>query len=72
MGWWWRPRIVARPYDSDDYRYSQSVEQRIVAEMGEIVYGPYTGTYFSSTGETDIEHIVARSEAHDSGLLRGR
>ena len=56
------------PYDSDDYRYSQSVEQRIVAEMGGIIYGPYTGTYFSSTRETDIEHIVARSEAHDSGL----
>ena len=56
------------PYDSDDYRYSQTVEQRIVAEMGGIIYGPYTGIYFSSTRETDIEHIVARSEAHDSGL----
>ena len=32
------------------------------------VYGPYTGTCFSSTRETDIEHIVAASEAHDSGL----
>ena len=32
------------------------------------VYGPYTGTCFSSTSETDIEHIVAASEAHDSGL----
>ena len=56
------------PYDSDDYPYSQSVEERIVSEMGGIIYGPYTGTYFSSTRETDIEHIVARSEAHDSGL----
>ena len=36
--------------------------------MGGIVYGPYTGTWFDSTSETDIEHIVARSEAHDSGL----
>lgn len=33
-----------------------------------MVYGPYTGTCFTSTGETDIEHIVAVSEAHDSGL----
>ena len=56
------------PYDFDDYPYSQSVEERIVAEIGGIIYGPYTGTYFSSTRETDIEHIVARSEAHDSGL----
>ena len=55
-------------YDSDDYSYPRSVEQRIVASMGGIVYGPYTGTWFTSTSETDIEHIVARSEAHDSGL----
>ena len=32
------------------------------------VYGPYTGRCFASTGETDIEHMVATSEAHDSGL----
>ena len=32
------------------------------------VYGPYTGRWFDSATETDIEHIVARSEAHDSGL----
>ena len=32
------------------------------------VYSPYTCETFDSTGETDIEHIVARSEAHDSGL----
>ena len=69
----WRGIVVApehrcAPYDSDDYRYSQSVEQCIVAGMGGIIYGPYTGAWFASTSETDIEHIVARSEAHDSGL----
>ena len=68
----WRGITVAAehrcsPYDSDDYRYQQSVEPRIVAELGGI-YGPYTGTWFESIRETDIEHIVARSEAHDSGL----
>ena len=36
-------------------------------ELG-AVYGPYTGTCFESTRQTDIEHIVAASEAHDSGL----
>ena len=36
-------------------------------ELG-AVYGPYTGSCFASTAETDIEHIVAASEAHDSGL----
>ena len=55
------------PYDRGDYPYSQSVEQRIVASLG-AVYGPYSGACFAHTGETDIEHIVATSEAHDSGL----
>ena len=69
----WRGLVVSpedrcSPYDADDYPYSQSVEQRIVAAMGGIIYGPYTGTWFGSTSETDIEHMVARSEAHDSGL----
>ena len=32
------------------------------------IYGPYTGTCFVSASETDIEHMVATSEAHDSGL----
>ena len=69
----WRGLAVAAehrcsPYDSDDYSYSQSVEPRIVASMGGIIYGPYTGTWFDSTSQTDIEHIVARSEAHDSSL----
>ena len=36
--------------------------------LGGAIYGPYTGTTFRSTRDTDIEHIVARSEAHDSGL----
>ena len=69
----WRGLTVApedrcSEYDPDDYSYPQSVEPRIVAQMGDIIYGPYTGRWFSSTRETDIEHIVARSEAHDSGL----
>lgn len=55
-------------YDSDDYPYPQSVEPRIVSQQGGRIYGPYTGAYFASIRETDIEHIVARSEAHDSGL----
>ena len=69
----WRGLTIAdehrcSPYDSDDYSYPQSVEPRIVAGMGGIIYGPYTGRRFAGTRETDIEHIVARSEAHDSGL----
>ena len=55
------------PYARSDYRYSQSVEDDIIEELGGI-YSPYTGECFSSKQETEIEHIVALSEAHDSGL----
>ena len=69
----WNGLVVApehrcSPYDRADYPYSQSVEARIVASMGGRVYGPYTGRTFRTTRETDIDHIVAVSEAHDSGL----
>lgn len=68
----WRGLVLApesrcSPYDADDYRYSPSVEEEIVAVLGGI-YSPYTCESFASIRETDIEHIVARSEAHDSGL----
>ena len=56
------------PYHADDYNYPQSVETAIVAAMGGRIYSPYTGQTFASLAETDIEHIVARSEAHESGL----
>ena len=62
------PEDRCSPYNSDSYSYSQSVEPRIVAQQGGRIYSPYSGRYFASTRETDIEHIVARSEAHDSGL----
>lgn len=64
------PEFRCAPYERDDYPYSQSVEARIVSRMGGRVYGPYTGRDFASTRETDIEHMVATSEAHDSGLCR--
>ena len=69
----WRGLVVApehrcSPYDRRDYPYPQSVEPRIVAAYGGRVYGPYTGRTFANRRQTDIEHIVAVSEAHDSGL----
>ncbi|MCY4007899.1 MAG: hypothetical protein OXE84_13925 [Rhodobacteraceae bacterium] len=62
------PEHRCSEYDRQrDYRYPQSVEKQIVQETGAI-YGPYTGTCFDSMRQSDIEHIVAVSEAHDSGL----
>ena len=54
-------------YDGSHYSYPQTVEARIVDRLGGI-YSPYACEMFDSTGETEIEHVVARSEAHDSGL----
>ena len=69
----WRGLAVAQenrcaPYDRADYPYSRSVEAEIVASMSGRIYGPYSGREFASMKDTDIEHIVAVSEAHDSGL----
>ena len=62
------PEFRCTPYDRRDYPYPSSVEAAVIASMGGRVYGPYTGRYFASGVETDVEHIVAASEAHDSGL----
>ncbi len=68
----WRGLTVAPEhrcarYDADEYRYPQSVEPQIIARLGKI-FSPYTAQCFQDRRQTDIEHIVARSEAHDSGL----
>lgn len=70
----WRGLVVepedrCSPYDKESqYPYPKSVEDHIVASMNGRIYGPYTGTTFKSDTLTDIEHIVAASEGHDSGL----
>ena len=53
--------------DRDYGRTPASLEAQIVERMGGRIYGPYTGTYFESTSETDMEHMIALREAHDSG-----
>ena len=68
MGLEVEPENRCSAYNRDrDYRYSQSLEPAIAARMGGIRCR-YTGKQYRSLGETDIEHIVAVSEAHDSGL----
>ena len=67
----WRGLVVApecrcTPYDRDDYPYPQSVEPLIAQRDG--MTSKYSGTVFRSLKESDIEHVVAVSEAHDSGL----
>ena len=61
------PEKRCAEYDRGDYPTPSALEDEIVAEMGEI-YEPYSGRCFTSTSDTTIEHVVAVSEAHDSGL----
>lgn len=62
------PENRCAPYDRNDYRYPQSVELEIIRSMDGRIYSPYTGRYFKFHSQTDIEHMVATVEAHDSGL----
>ena len=62
------PEHRCSPYDRSAYPYPRSVERRIVASMRGSVYGPYTGRHYLSMRDTDVDHVVALSEAHDSGL----
>ena len=49
------------------YELDRTLEDRIVAYQGRR-YSPYDRKTYSENGQTDIEHIVARKEAHESGL----
>lgn len=62
-----RPEDRCSSYSSRDYPYSQSIEPEISVYQGGL-FSPYSMRCFVSIRQTDIEHIVARSEAHDSGL----
>lgn len=63
------PEQRCSPYESAHYAYPQSVEAELIKAYGGI-YSPYTGQWFAHRGQTDIEHIVAKSEAHDSGMCQ--
>ena len=69
----WRGLTVApekrcAPYERSDYAYqSRLLEALLVLQLGG-VYGPYTGRCFRSRRQTDVEHMIALSEAHDSGM----
>ena len=61
------PENRCSDYSSRLYTYPQSIEVSIIDKQGGI-FSPYNMECFGDRSETDIEHIVARSEAHDSGL----
>ena len=62
------PENRCEPYVRSHYHYSASIEQKIVDKQDGKIWSPYDNKTFKSIKETDIEHIVAAAEAHDSGL----
>ena len=73
------PEERCAPYSAKQYRYSSTLDRKHVEALGYSVDSkgkisnafpsPYTpGISFRFAQDMDIEHIVARSEAHDSGL----
>ena len=69
----WRGLTVApedrcAPYDRRDYPYNSRVLEVDLIRASDGVYAPYTGRCFEDRQQTDVEHMVALSEAHDSGM----
>ena len=63
----WPRSADARPTTATTTTTPASVEPRIAERLGGM-FSPYDGSQFASLRESHIEHIVAISEAHDSGL----
>ena len=62
------PENWCTDYDRSEYSSGvRDIEQKIVEEQGGM-FSPYDGMCFESLRESDIEHIVAVSEAHSSGM----
>ncbi len=63
------PRNRCAPYNPLDYDYSSYLSRaRIIEHYSGVAYGPYEGRVFTPEDDIHVEHIVARAEAHDSGM----
>ena len=54
-------------YDPTNFRHDPDVEEEIATNLGGW-WSPYDGYTFRNEEESDIEHIVSKSEARESGL----
>lgn len=68
----WRGLMVApenrcSTYDPDDYRHTDALAVDIIAGYDGRIYAPYTGVYYEDHLSTSVDHIVAKTEVHDSG-----
>ena len=68
----WRGLVVApearcSDYDPEQYRHPPGLEDAVAAELGDKLYEAYTGVYYDHPRDVQVDHIVAKREAHDSG-----
>ena len=55
------------PYNRDHYTFPQDLKIQLYSEFAESE-STYDKTVIKGLGDFDIDHIIALSEAHDSGL----
>ena len=67
--------VVASPvdcpseYDPEEYHYHRPTLLRLLKDRtGGVIFSPYTRRVFIHDDEVHVEHVVARKEAHYSGL----
>ena len=68
----WRGLVVApesrcSEYDVGQYRHPAGLEDAVAAALGDKLYEAYTGVYYDHVRDVQVDHIVAKREAHDSG-----
>ena len=62
------PENRCAPYDPKDYSYnSRELKAALIAAQEGKLESRYTGEIFASPDEAELDHLIALSEAHDSG-----
>ena len=61
------PEVRCSDYDPEQYRHPAGLEDAVAAELGDRLYEAYTGVYYDHPRDVQVDHIVAKREAHDSG-----
>jgi len=61
------PEVRCSDYDPEQYRHPAGLEDAVIAALGDKLYEAYTGVYYDHVRDVQVDHIVAKREAHDSG-----
>ena len=61
------PEKRCTPYNPHHYSYNADHAESVLWWQTGAVFGPYTDTVFDSVHDVDLEHMLGRAEAHDSG-----